>query len=123
MDTSHNEHFQGILSNYKSAEDNFILYNDIITKIQNTHSALLTKNTFNFCNYSLNLDLLFFNKQIIDEELENFIKYKKNCLRKFYQDLFLLLKDATVTSLLKELRFIMLMANSCKQLSMVVKWG
>ena len=49
MDTSHNEHFQSILSNYKSAEDNFILYNDIITKIQNTHSALLTKNTFNFC--------------------------------------------------------------------------
>jgi hypothetical protein len=93
MDTSHNEHFQGILSNYKSAEDNFILYNDIITKIQNTHSALLTKNTFNFCNYSLNLDLLFFNKQIIDEELNNFIKYKKNCLRKFYQDLFLLLKQ------------------------------
>jgi hypothetical protein len=93
MDTSHNEHFQSILSNYKSAEDNFVLYNEIITKIQNTHSTLLTKNTFNFCNYSLNLDLLFFNKQIIDEELENFIKYKKNCLRKFYQDLFLLLKQ------------------------------
>lgn len=93
MDTSHNEYFQSILSNYKSAEDNFVLYNDIITKIQNTHSALLTKNTFNFCNYSLNLDLLFFNKQIIDEELDHFIKYKKNCLRKFYQDLFLLLKQ------------------------------
>lgn len=93
MDTSHNEYFQSILSNYKSAEDNFILYNDIITKIQNIHSALLTKNTFNFCDYSLNLDLLFFNKQIIDVEQENFIKYKKNCLRKFYQDLFLLLKQ------------------------------
>ena len=93
MDTSHNEYFQSILSNYKSAEDNFILYNDIITKIQNIHSALLTKNTFNFCDYSLNLDLLFFNKQIIDVEHENFIKYKKNCLRKFYQDLFLLLKQ------------------------------
>ena len=93
MDTSHNEYFQSILSNYKSAEDNFVLYNDIITKIQNIHSALLTKNTFNFCDYSLNLDLLFFNKQIIDVEQENFIKYKKNCLRKFYQDLFLLLKQ------------------------------
>ena len=93
MDTSHNENFQSILNNYKSAEDNFVLYNDIITKIQHTHSALLTKNTFNFCDYSLNLDLLFFNKQIIDEELDNFIKYKKNCLRKFYQDLFLLLKQ------------------------------
>ena len=93
MDTSHNDYFQSILSNYKSAEDNFILYNDIITKIQNIHSALLTKNTFNFCDYSLNLDLLFFNKQIIDVEQENFIKYKKNCLRKFYQDLFLLLKQ------------------------------
>ena len=82
MDTSHNEHFQSILSNYKSAEDNFVLYNDIITKIQNTHSALLTKNTFNFCDYSLNLDLLFFNKQIIDVEQENFIKYKKKLFKK-----------------------------------------
>ena len=93
METSHKEHFQNILNNYKSAQDNFIIYNKIITSIQNIHSGLLSKNTFNFCNYSLNLDLLFFNKQIVEEENEYFIKYKKNCLRKFYQDLFLLLKQ------------------------------
>lgn len=82
-----------ILNNYKLAQEHFIIYNDVITKIQNTHSLLLTKNTYHFLNYSLDLDLLFFNKQLIEKEYDYFLNYRKNCLNKLYQDLFILLKQ------------------------------
>ncbi len=93
MENSHNTAILNILSNYKTAQEHFIVYNDIIAKLHNTHSVLLNKNTYNFCNYSLNLDLLFFNKQIVEKEYEYYITYRKNCLIKLYQDLYVLLKQ------------------------------
>lgn len=93
MESAHTNLIVNILSNYKTAQEHFITYNDIIAKIQNTHSVLLNKNTYNFCNYSLNLDLLFFNKQLVERENDFFLKYRKNCLIKLYQDLYVLLKQ------------------------------
>jgi len=93
MESSHSNAVLNILANYKTAQENFIVYNDIIAKLHNTHSVLLNKNTYNFCNYSLNLDLLYFNKQVVEKEYEFYITYKKNCLLKLYQDLYILLKQ------------------------------
>ena len=93
MEANHDNTVLNILANYKTAQENFIVYNDIIAKLHNTHSVLLNKNTYNFCNYSLNLDLLFFNKQIVEREYEYYITYRKNCLIKLYQDLYILLKQ------------------------------
>lgn len=93
METNHNNAILSILANYKTAQEHFIVYNDIIAKLHNTHSVLLNKNTYNFCNYSLNLDLLYFNKQIIEKEYEYYLTYRKNCLVKLYQDLYVLLKQ------------------------------
>lgn len=93
MQTTHSTLILNILGNYKTAQEHFITYNDIIAKIQNTHSLLLTKNTYNFFNYSLDLDLLYFNKQLVEKEYEYYLAYRKNCLTKLYQDLYLLLKQ------------------------------
>jgi hypothetical protein len=93
MQNTHSNLILSILSNYKTAQEHFIVYNDIIAKIQNTHSLLLNKNTYNFFNYSLDLDLLYFNKQLVEKEYEYFVSYRRNCLIKLYQDLYLLLKQ------------------------------
>lgn len=93
MQTTHSNLIVSILANYKTAQEHFITYNDIIAKIQNTHSLLLNKNTYNFLNYSLDLDLLFFNKQLVEKEYNFFVSYRRDCLIKLYQDLYLLLKQ------------------------------
>jgi hypothetical protein len=90
---NHSSVILNILANYKTAQEHFIVYNDIIAKLHNTHSVLLNKNTYNFCNFSLNLDLLYFNKQIVEKEYEYYLTYRKNCLHKLYQDLYILLKQ------------------------------
>lgn len=93
MQNTHSNLIVSILTNYKTAQEHFLVYNDIIAKIQNTHSLLLNKNTYNFLNYSLDLDLLFFNKQLVEKEHNFYMSYRKDCLIKLYQDLYLLLKQ------------------------------
>jgi len=93
MQNTHSDLILSILTNYKIAREHFIVYNDIIAKIQNTHSLLLNKNTYNFFNFSLDLDLLYFNKQLVEKEYEYFVSCRKNCIIKLYQDLYLLLKQ------------------------------
>jgi hypothetical protein len=86
-----------ILLYYKKADESFIIYNNAITKIQVIHTTLLNKNIYNFVNYSLHLDLLYFNKQILENENIFFNLYKQNCLKRLYQDLYILLKQLVKT--------------------------
>jgi hypothetical protein len=92
MNNSYQNIFDKIQNNYNITVEYFILYNNIITQIKNTHTLFLQKNNFDFHNYSLSLDLLYYNKEIIENELNYFISCKNLALNKLYQDIYEILK-------------------------------
>jgi len=93
MDNSQNILFEQIILNYKKINDNLDKYEDLIKKIHNTHSILLNKNTHHFYNFSLSLDLLYFDKLQIKNEKDYFYIYSQNGLKCLYQDLYQILKE------------------------------
>lgn len=93
MDLSHNKFFDNIILNYKKVDENLEKYESLINKIHNTHSILLNKNTHCFYNFSLSLDLLFFDKLQIQNEKDYYYNYSQNGLKCLYQDLYQILKE------------------------------
>jgi len=92
MNNSYQNIFDKMQNNYNITVEHFTLYNNIITQIKNTHTLFSQKNNFDFHNYSLSLDLLYYNKEIIENELNYFISCKNLALNKLYQDIYEILK-------------------------------
>ena len=91
MDTSNSNIFSKITVKHNKNKEFFANYKSIIEKLYQTHTILVNKNTSNIINFSISLDLLFFNKQQIDSELNFFTNYYQNILKCVYQDLYSLI--------------------------------
>lgn len=97
MDISNSNIFSEITVKHNKNKEFFANYKSIIEKLYQTHTILVNKNTSNIINFSISLDLLFFNKQQIDSELNFFTNYYQNILKCVYQDLYSLIKQLIIS--------------------------
>lgn len=78
---------------HKEMVHNLNIYKDYIFKILQKHKTLMKTNNHSFYNFNFSLDLLYFNKQILEKEFNYFLYLISFFINKLYQDLFEHLKQ------------------------------